>query len=162
MANRSGDVDPGEITLVGPAPGQRPPEPMSTQRKARKQALDILFEADLRRLDAGEHLARRVADAEAPPVRDLGHRLVTEYVEHAREIDQMITGQLAPGWSLQRMPRVDRCLARLAVAELQYVGSDPGIAISEAMALAEIYSTDDSRAFLNGVLGRIARDHTES
>lgn len=145
----------GEIKLVGPAPGQKPPAPMSTQRKARKQVLDVLFEAEL----AGRPIADQLAEergADETPLRPLARDILTALVEHGAEIDAELGAHLAGSWSLARMPRVDRCLARAAVAELRHVGTPAPVAVNEAVALAGIYSTDESPAFLNGVLGRIA------
>ncbi|GAA1713750.1 transcription antitermination factor NusB [Propioniferax innocua] len=148
--------EPGELKLVGPAPGQKPPAPMSTQRKARKQALDLLFEAELLDESLATRLAADVADAERPPLRELGHDIVAAVIDHAETIDAAIEDNLTGRWSLMRMPRVDRCLTRMAVAEMWFVGTPTAVVINEAVALAETFSTDDSAGFLNGVLGRIA------
>lgn len=158
MTAHSKDQQPGELQLVGPAPGQQPPAPMSTQRKARKQALDLLFEAELMGVDVADHLARYVADPDTPPLRELGHAVVVAFAEHADEVDAALIAHLTGRWTLPRMPRIDRSLARMAVAEIRYVGTPGKVAISEAVALAEIYSTDDSASFLNGVLGRVLAD----
>lgn len=128
---------------------------MGARHKARKRALDILFEADQR----GEPISTVVADragrgdAVANPYTE---SLVTGVVEHAEEIDGLISAN-SVGWTLDRMPAVDRALLRLGTFELRW-GADiaPAIAIDEAVELAKELSTDESPAFVNGVLGRIA------
>lgn len=122
--------------------------------KARKRALDILFEADLRGVDPAETLADRIALAE-PPVRPFTIELVEGVVGRLGEVDDLITSVLRPGWSVARMPRVDRCLARLGTYELLHGDTEPQVAVAEAVTLGRQLSTDDSPAFLNGVLGAI-------
>ncbi len=74
---------------------------------------------------------------------------------HATAVDACISSALSGSWSLERMPRVDRCLARIAVTEMNYLSVAPGIAISEALELAGWLSTNESPGFLNGLLGRV-------
>lgn len=137
------------MTESRPAPG------MSTRTKARKRALDVLYEADLRGEDPVAVLRRRVEWAE-PPVRAYTVTLVEGYQGHAEEVDHLLA-TYSEGWSLPRMPAVDRNLLRVAVFELLYADDiDDAVAISEAVELAEALSTDDSPAFVNGLLGRIA------
>lgn len=119
--------------------------------KARKRALDILFEAELRDRDALDTLAERTADAE-PPVRVFTTDLVTGVHAHQAEIDMRIRACLDAGWTLERMPRVDRNLARLAIYEIDYTETPPEVAIGEAIALSGELSTDESPSFLNGML----------
>jgi N utilization substance protein B len=129
---------------------------MSTRTKARKRALDVLYEADLRGEDPLVVLRRRVEWAE-PPVREYTVSLVEGYQAHAEEIDHLLA-TYSQGWSLPRMPAVDRNLLRVAVFELLHADDiDDAVAISEAVELAEALSTDDSPAFVNGLLGRIAQ-----
>src|SRR5947208_14758615 len=135
-----------------------PKTPMTTRRRARKRALDVLYEADLRAAPIGEILGAAVARTEPPrPLYlDYTERLVHGVAEHVTRIDELI-GSYAEGWTLDRMPPVDRNLARIAVYELLYADDiDAPVAISEAVELARQLSTDDSPRFLNGVLGRIA------
>ncbi|HLT61805.1 MAG TPA: transcription antitermination factor NusB [Microlunatus sp.] len=127
---------------------------MSARSKARKRALDILFESELRGRDPLETLADHAAVA-GPPVREYTRELVEGAVAHAGEIDDRITAALARGWTLQRMPRVDRNTVRLAVLEIDYLDVPDSVAVAEAMALVRDLSTDDSPAFVNGLLGRI-------
>lgn len=126
----------------------------STQTKARKRALDILFEAELRDADPLGTLAERVADAE-PPVRDFTRELVRGVTEHQDAIDTRMVAALADGWSLQRLPRVDRNVMRIAVYEIDHTSVPSAVAVSEAVRLVSQLSTDDSPSFVNGVLGTI-------
>ena len=124
-----------------------------TRTKARKRALDILFEADLRGDDPLETLADRISLGE-PPVRDFTRSLVQGVETHRDEIDDLIVACLTGAWTLERMPRVDRALARLAVFEILSGDVAGEIAVDEAVSLASELSTDESPAFLNGLLGR--------
>lgn len=126
----------------------------STQTKARKRALDILFEAELRDADPLVTLAERAADAE-PPVRDYTRELVRGVTAHRDEVDRRIATALADGWSLQRLPRVDRNLMRIAVYEIDHTPVPDAVAVSEAVGLVAQLSTDESPAFVNGVLGAV-------
>lgn len=123
----------------------------SAQTKARKRALDILFEADLRDADPVATLAERTADAE-PPVRAYTADLVAGVTERQGRIDERIVAALAPGWSLKRLPRVDRTVMRIAVYEIDHSPVPDAVAVSEAVRLAAELSTDDSPGFVNGVL----------
>lgn len=126
----------------------------STRTKARKRALDILFEADLRALPATEVLAAHREQNE-PPVRDFTAELVEGVAAHGDDIDTRIAAALTGGWTLERMPRVDRNLARLAVYEALHTDTPTDVVLSEAVSLCEQLSTDESPAFLNGVLGTV-------
>ncbi|MFC3501908.1 transcription antitermination factor NusB [Micromonospora krabiensis] len=131
---------------------------MPARRKARKRALDVLFEADLRDQPPVEVLAGYLQRIERPHPEHLGYAvgLVEGVAAHLDRIDELIASY-TEGWTLDRMPVVDRNLARIAVYELLYVDEiDDAVAISEAVELARQMSTDDSPRFLNGVLGRIA------
>jgi N utilization substance protein B len=131
---------------------------MPARRRARKRALDVLYEADLRGLDPTQVLAAYVQRMEQPPPAHLPYAvsLVEGVAAHRERIDELISSY-AEGWTLARMPPVDRNLARIAVYELLWVDEiDHPVAITEAVELARQLSTDDSPRFLNGVLGRIA------
>ena len=143
-------------------PGPAPAAGMSARTKARKRALDVLYEADLRSEDPVAVLRRRVEWAE-PPVREYTMTLVEGYQQHAEQIDHLIASY-AQGWSLARMPAVDRNIVRIAVFELVHRDDiDDPVAISEAVELATALSTDESPTFVNGLLARIAEVlHTES
>lgn len=128
---------------------------MGARTKARKRALDILFESELQGLPLGATLLHRQAKVDQP-LNDYTVRLVEGVVEHRGEIDEAIATQ-STGWSLDRMPAVDRNLLRIGVFELRYVDDVPAaVALSEAVVLAGELSTDDSAAFVNGVLARIS------
>ena len=130
---------------------------MSARSKARKRALDVLFESELRGLGTGGTLAERLADAD-PPVAEFTVELVEGVQRHIAAIDDLI-GKHAVGWTLDRMPAVDRNALRLGVFEILYVDDVPdAVAISEAMNLVRDLSTDDSPGFVNGVLGGIIRN----
>ena len=127
----------------------------SSRSKARKRALDILFEAELRVADPIATLEERAAAAD-PPVRHYTTKLVRGVAAHAREIDARISAHLASGWSLQRIPRVDRNALRIAVFEIDIGEVPDAVAISEAVRLVSELSTDDSPAFVNGLLRAVA------
>jgi N utilization substance protein B len=134
---------------------------MGARSKARRRALDILFESELRGLPTGGTLADRQA-AGHPPINEYTAALVRGVAEHAAEIDAAIAAHAA-GWTLDRMPAVDRNLLRIGVYELRYEPAVPdAVAMSEAVALARELSTDDSASFVNGVLAAIAGAPGES
>lgn len=128
---------------------------MGARHKARKRALDILFEADLRGQSIDSVLTDRAARGEAAG-NPYTATLVAGVIDHHAEIDELIEAN-AIDWTLDRMPAVDRSLLRLATFELRWgVDIAPAIAIDEAVELAKELSTDESPTFINGVLGRIA------
>lgn len=127
---------------------------MAARTKARKRALDILFEAELRGEPVLDLLAERIAAAD-PPVSQYAADLVRGVHEHAAQIDQLLAAH-AQGWTLDRMPAVDRNILRIGVREMLWNDEVPdAVAISEAVALAGELSTDDSSSFVNGLLGRL-------
>jgi N utilization substance protein B len=127
---------------------------MAARSKARKRAVDVLYGADLRGRDPREQLADE-AEAGGPPVHKYTPRLVDGVIEHAADIDRLIDTH-AQGWSLERLPDVDRAILRMAVYELLWVDDVPdAVVIDEAVELAKQLSTDDSPGFINGVLGGI-------
>jgi N utilization substance protein B len=129
---------------------------VGARSKARKRAVDILFESDLRGLDPMALLAERVGAPELAPVNEYTISLVHGVVEHADDIDRLLAEQ-AHGWVLARMPAVDRAVLRLGVFELLFSAEvDDAVAIDEAIELAKLLSTDDSPRFVNGVLGALA------
>lgn len=124
------------------------------RRKARKRALDLLFEADQRGLAPLDVLKLRQA-ADDPPVVPYAALLVEGVIAHADEIDALIAPVLSTGWSIERLPAVDRALLRIGVYELRFGDVPPAVAISEAVGLAGELSTDESPSYVNGVLGAI-------
>jgi N utilization substance protein B len=128
---------------------------MASRREGRRRAIDVLYQADVTRRDPRVVLAEWTAADR--PVDAFAERLVEGVAEHRDEIDELI-GANAEHWTLERMATLDRTILRLAVFELLH-GDDtpPGVAISEAVAIAKELSTEESGRFVNGVLGRIAR-----
>ena len=127
---------------------------MGARSKARKRALDVLFEADQRGLDAVSVLAERVRRAD-PPVPEYAVEIVEGVSAHRERIDELLA-TYAQGWTVDRMPGVDRALLRLSSWELLYNDDVPdAVAIDEAVELARSLSTDESPAFVNGLLARL-------
>jgi N utilization substance protein B len=127
---------------------------MAARSKARKRALDVLFEAEVRGEPVLELLAERTAAAD-PPVSAYAAELVRGVHDHADQIDALLSAN-ARGWSLDRMPAVDRNILRIGSFELLWKADVPdAVAISEAVALAGELSTDDSSSFVNGLLARV-------
>ena len=129
---------------------------MAARSKARKRALDLLFEAEQRKVNALDLLRDRLAaPVTEAPLSEYTVTLVEGVVEHWSDIDEAIT-TYAHGWALDRMPAVDRAILRLGAFEVLYADDVPEpVAISEAVSLATDLSTDDSPKFVNGVLGRL-------
>jgi N utilization substance protein B len=123
--------------------------------KARKRALDALFEADQRGTDPVATVVERSAQAQAP-YNDYAFSLVEGVTAHRERIDELLA-TYAEGWTLDRMPAVDRAVLRLGAYELLWLDNVPdGVAISEAVELARDLSTDASAGFVNGLLARLA------
>ncbi|WP_405782417.1 transcription antitermination factor NusB [Streptomyces sp. NBC_00859] len=131
---------------------------MAARNTARKRAFQILFEADQRGASVQTVLADWIrlarTDDRQPPVSEYTMDLVEGYAEHADRIDELIA-TYAVGWTLDRMPVVDRNIIRLSAHELVWVDGTPdAVVIDEAVQLAKEFSTDESPAFINGLLGR--------
>ncbi|HET6739617.1 MAG TPA: transcription antitermination factor NusB [Kribbella sp.] len=127
---------------------------MSARSKARKRALDVLFESEVRGLPVGGTLADRVSDND-PPVNEFTVALVEGVAKHAEQIDELLETH-SVGWTLDRMPAVDRNILRIGTYELLYDDQVPDVvAVSEAVALARDLSTDESPTFVNGLLARL-------
>jgi len=137
---------------------------VTARGKARKQALDILFESDIRNSSPVELLSTRLADLAGPdarPVREYAQELVNGVVEHQRKIDELIS-TYAQGWDMDRLPAVDRNVLRIAIYELLWREDIPdAVAIDEALTLAKLLSTDESAGYIHGVLGRISSIKTD-
>ena len=131
---------------------------MAARSKARKRALDILFASELRSEDPVVALERAIEAGEGP-TNDYTTTLVRGVVEHRERIDEVLT-TYSKGWTLTRMPAVDRNVLRIGVYELLWGDDDvpASVAVSEALHLVQDLSTDDSPAFVNGLLGSIQRD----
>ena len=132
---------------------------MSARSKARKAALDLLFEADIRGTQAHEILTHRQSldeSTDARPIREYTKELVIGVGAHNRKIDELIS-TYAQGWDMDRLPAVDRNILRLGIYEILWCPSIPdGVAIDEALSMAQELSTDESAGFIHGVLGRIS------
>lgn len=127
---------------------------MGARTKYRKRALDVLFESELRGVPLGGTLAARL-ETNDPPVNPYTVQLVEGVAAHQESIDSLIT-EHARGWTLDRMPGVDRNIVRVAVYEILHVDDVPGpVAVSEAVDLAADLSTDESPKFVGGLLSRI-------
>ncbi len=134
---------------------------MSARRKARKRALDVLFAADIRGVSVEEVLAEEQARTHDDPKRfteiDYATELIHGVVSHLTTIDAAVR-EVATEWPLQRLATVDRAILRLGVYELNYRDDIPtAVAVSEAGELASELSTDESRSFVQGVLGAVAK-----
>lgn len=129
---------------------------VTARSKARKRALDILFEADQRSVSAAEVLTRSSSTA-TTPMNPLVAEIVNGVQAHMAAIDETIE-TYSEGWSLDRMPAVDRALARIGVFEIIFATEIPDpVTIDEVVSLAADLSTDESPAFLNGLLSRISK-----
>jgi N utilization substance protein B len=132
---------------------------VSARSKARKQALDLLYETDIRGTNLVETLVARDIPAEGPdarPIREYTRELVNGVSDNRRKIDELIT-TYAQGWDMDRLPAVDRNILRLGIFEILWSSAVPtSVAIDEALILAKELSSDDSSKYIHGVLGRIA------
>lgn len=133
---------------------------MSSRTKARKRAIDALYAAELRDGMATELLEatkEQVADRQnQDEIFDFAMELVSGVLSNQIEIDEIISN-VAQNWTLDRMPALDRAILRLAIYEISFGTATPAeVVISEAVALATELSTEDSPAFINGVLATVA------
>ena len=127
---------------------------MSSRSKARKAALDLLYESDIRKGSATELLSKRVTEMEYE-AREFTKELIDGIELNKRKIDELIA-TYAQGWDMDRMPVLDRNILRLAIFELLWSQSVPeAVAISEALELAANFSTEDSSKYINGVLSKV-------
>ncbi len=134
---------------------------MSARTKARKRALDILFQADVRGDEPGVILAAEAQRAASEPAREASwlyaREIVDGVIDHREEIDELIATH-SKDWKIERMPAVDRALLRMGVWELLHNDEVPtAVVIDEAVELAKEFSTDDSGSFVHGVLARVSR-----
>jgi N utilization substance protein B len=133
---------------------------VAARSKARKRAVDILYESDVRDTDPLGTLADRVLLAD-PPVNGYTAELVEGVHAHRRRIDEILA-KYAEGWTVARMPGVDRAVLRLGVFELLWRADVPAaVAIDEVVELAKTLSTDESPRFVNGILGRVLQDRAQ-
>jgi N utilization substance protein B len=126
---------------------------VGSRREARERALALMYEAETKSMTPAE-----VIDALPLPPEPFAAELLVGVGDHADEIDATIRAY-AKGWTLERMPALDRALLRIGVYELSYTPEVPtGAVISEAVELAKTFSTDDSGKFVNGMLSAVAAD----
>ena len=132
---------------------------MSARSKARKRAVDALYAAELRDGMATELLAETKTQVEDRQNQDeifaFALELITGVLANQIDIDETISS-MAQNWSIDRMPAVDRAILRLGIYEITFAGLEPAVAISEAVALANELSTEDSGTFVNGILAAVA------
>ena len=133
---------------------------MGARTKARKRALDVLYGADVRGESINAALLaeenRQLADPKRASSWEYAKVIVEGVVAHGDEIDEMIE-TYAQGWTLDRMPAVDRAIIRIGIWEILHNSEVPSaVAIAEAVESATVLSTEDSAGFVNGLLGRIA------
>lgn len=133
---------------------------MSARTKARKRALDMLYSADMRGVPVERMLVAEAEKAANEPDRQASwlyaREIVDGIVDHRAEVDETITTN-SRGWTLERMPAIDRALLRIGVWEIVYNDDVPdGVAISEAVEAATVLSTDDSAGFVNGLLAAVS------
>ena len=134
---------------------------MGARSKSRKRALDILYGADVRGESINASLLaeenRELADPKRATSWPYAKEIVKGIAAHGDEIDEMIE-TYAQGWTIGRMPAVDRAIIRIGIWELLFnPGVPDAVAISEAVESATVFSTEDSAGFVNGLLGRIAQ-----
>ena len=128
---------------------------MAARRKARKRALEVLFEADQRSMDPVVVLKAKIQRAD-PPVSEYAVTLVEGVVAHLARIDEVLS-TYSMGWTVDRMPAVDRAVLRIGTWEVLHAPDVPDhVAISEAVEMVQELSTDESPKFVNGLLARIA------
>ncbi|MDR1512162.1 MAG: transcription antitermination factor NusB [Propionibacteriaceae bacterium] len=135
---------------------EAPPPHRSGRRKARKYALDVLYAADIQGVDPVAIAAQGLVTTQAA-LPELSWGLVEGVVDNLAAIDDKIREHLKSGWTLERMPAVDRALARIAVYEATLGDTPREVAVSEAANLAAELSTEESPRFLSGLLGAILR-----
>jgi N utilization substance protein B len=134
---------------------------VAARSKARKRALDLLYASDLRGESAADALGRAIDEGEGP-TNAYTAELVRGVAGHQPRIDEVLA-EYSQGWTLDRMPAVDRNVLRMGVFELLYVDDVPdAVAVSEAMALVRDLSTDESPQFVNGILGAVVRAKNDS
>jgi len=129
---------------------------LAARTKARKRAVDLLFEAEQRGINARDLLAERLAKpVTEAPLNQYTADLVEGVVAHWTDINELLA-TYSQGWTVERMPSVDRAILRLGAFEVLYAQDVPeGVAIAEAVELAKTLSTDDSPKFVNGLLARL-------
>lgn len=149
------------MTAVAEQPGDKKStfKKLGARHKARRRAVDLLFEAEARDVDAADLLTERAElatqDQAVAPLHAYTHTLVEGVADDLDRVDGTIESYLKD-WELSRLPAVDRAILRIAVWELFHANDvPPVVAVDEAVELAKELSTDDSPGFVNGVLGQV-------
>jgi transcription antitermination protein NusB len=137
----------------------KPAKPVKGRHQARKRAVDLLFEAEARSLSPAEVADVRTelaaSNPDVAPLNSYTEAVARGVGAHSAHIDDLISSHLQ-GWTLDRLPAVDRAILRVSVWELLYADDVPEpVAVDEAVQLAKELSTDESPAFINGVLGQV-------
>jgi N utilization substance protein B len=132
---------------------------MSSRSKARKRAIDAIYAADLRKISPETLLAEtqlQVSDRQnQDEIFSYARDIVTGVIEHHSEIDDLLE-TYSEGWSIERMPNVDRAILRVGIWEILYSDTPNGVVVNEAVEVAKDYSTEESGGFINGLLSRVA------
>lgn len=129
---------------------------MPSRRMAREQALQALYSVTVGHRDPNDVLIETVGDAAPSEHRAFVRDLVLGTLDHTAEADGIIA-PLLQGWTLERMPTIDRLILRMANYELRYEGTPPAVVMDEAVELAKKFSTEESGRYVNGVLAAIVR-----
>jgi len=130
-----------------------------SRRQARRAAFVLLYQHDLLDEAAESLIARRAVD-DPTPVSDFTREVVAGVVANKTAIDALIDRR-ADGWTAERLGTVERAVLRLALWELEHGDAPAAVVVSEAVALARRYASPEAAAFVNGLLGRVARDRGE-
>lgn len=152
---------PEDVELVGPSPHPHDDrKPGGARRKARRRAVALLFEAEARDVDpvplVGERIDAAAADRTLAPLNPYTAQVVAGVAENLDRLDETITSHLR-GWTLARLPAVDRAILRVGVWELLHTHDIPPlVAVNEAVELTKELSADDSPGYVNGLLDAVA------
>ncbi len=130
---------------------------MSERRKARKTALEILYQVEINESSLDEVIKNRQFAREGESISQFCLRLVKGVLDNKEKIDKVIE-RYAKNWRIERMPFIDKNILRIALQEMLFENVPLSVSINEAVELAKTYGTIDSKKFVNGVLGKIARD----
>ena len=135
---------------------------MPSRRQGREAALQALYAIAVGRREPGEALTELVGDGSETEYRAFVKDLVTGTLDHAEEADELLA-PLLEGWTLERLPTIDRLLLEMGTFELRHRRDTPhAVVINEAVELAKKFSTEESNRFVNGVLNAIAKETTEA
>ncbi len=133
---------------------------MGVRRKAREQALQVLYEMEISKINASEALRLYWEDLANKPANKEFTELIVRGVEANREVIDGIIRCVSENWQLNRMVKVDLNILRMAIFELLYCNDIPSkVSINEAIDLGKKFGTDDSAAFINGILDRVLKDY---